>query len=124
MAAKGINKVTLIGNLGQDPEIRCMQNGVTVANLSIATSETWRDKQSGEIKENTEWHRVVIYNKLAEISRDFLCKGMQVYIEGTLRYRKWTDKEGVDHYTTEIVVDQKGTMQMLGNNTKSKTGLS
>ncbi|HCP7905295.1 TPA: single-stranded DNA-binding protein [Escherichia coli] len=98
MAAKGINKVTLIGNLGQDPEIRCMQNGVTVANLSIATSETWRDKQSGEIKENTEWHRVVIYNKLAEISRDFLCKGMQVYIEGTLRYRKWTDKDGEEHY--------------------------
>ncbi|EEC7602106.1 single-stranded DNA-binding protein [Escherichia coli] len=124
MAAKGINKVTLIGNLGQDPEIRCMQNGVTVANLSIATSETWRDKQSGEIKENTEWHRVVIYNKLAEISRDFLCKGMQVYIEGTLRYRKWTDKDGEEHYTTEIVVDQKGTMQMLGNNTKSKTGQS
>ncbi|EEQ4618751.1 single-stranded DNA-binding protein [Escherichia coli] len=124
MAAKGINKVTLIGNLGQDPEIRCMQNGVTVANLSIATSETWRDKQSGEIKENTEWHRVVIYNKLAEISRDFLCKGMQVYIEGTLRYRKWTDKDGEEHYTTEIVVDQKGTMQMFGNNTKSKTGQS
>ncbi|HAU9066523.1 TPA: single-stranded DNA-binding protein [Escherichia coli] len=124
MAAKGINKVTLIGNLGQDPEIRCMQNGVTVANLSIATSETWRDKQSGEIKENTEWHRVVIYNKQAEISRDFLCKGMQVYIEGTLRYRKWTDKDGEEHYTTEIVVDQKGTMQMLGNNTKSKTGQS
>ncbi|MBF5824145.1 single-stranded DNA-binding protein [Escherichia coli] len=124
MAAKGINKVTLIGNLGQDPEIRCMQNGVTVANLSIATSETWRDKQSGEIKENTEWHRVVIYNKLAEISRDFLCKGMQVYIEGTLRYRKWTDKDGEEHYTTEIVVDQKGTMQMLGNNTKLKTGQS
>ncbi|EFC2287576.1 TPA: single-stranded DNA-binding protein [Escherichia coli] len=124
MAAKGINKVTLIGNLGQDPEIRCMQNGVTVANLSIATSETWRDKQSGEIKENTEWHRVVIYNKLAEISRDFLCKGMQVYIEGTLRYRKWTDQDGEEHYTTEIVVDQKGTMQMLGNNTKSKTGQS
>ncbi|EFI4226659.1 single-stranded DNA-binding protein [Escherichia coli] len=124
MAAKGINKVTLIGNLGQDPEIRCMQNGVTVANLSIATSETWRDKQSGEIKENTEWHRVVIYNKLAEISRDFLCKGMQIYIEGTLRYRKWTDKDGEEHYTTEIVVDQKGTMQMLGNNTKSKTGQS
>ena len=124
MAAKGINKVTLIGNLGQDPEIRCMQNGVTVANLSIATSETWRDKQFGEIKENTEWHRVVIYNKLAEISRDFLCKGMQVYIEGTLRYRKWTDKDGEEHYTTEIVVDQKGTMQMLGNNTKLKTGQS
>ncbi|EII9261075.1 single-stranded DNA-binding protein, partial [Salmonella enterica] len=114
MASKGVNKVILIGNLGADPELRYMPNNVAVANFTLATSESWKDKQSGEDKEKTEWHRIVIYNKLAEIAGEYLRKGMQVYIEGKLQTRKWQDQQGQEHYTTEIVVDQKGVMQMLG----------
>ncbi|ART80791.1 single-stranded DNA-binding protein [Oceanisphaera avium] len=114
MANRGINKVILIGHLGQDPEIRYMPNGNAVANITLATSETWRDKQSGEQKERTEWHRVVFFGKLAEIVGEYLRKGSQVYIEGRLQTRKWQGQDGQDRYTTEIVVDIGGTMQMLG----------
>ncbi|ART82835.1 single-stranded DNA-binding protein [Oceanisphaera profunda] len=114
MANRGINKVILIGHLGQDPEIRYMPNGNAVANITLATSETWRDKQSGEQKERTEWHRVVFFGKLAEIVGEYLRKGSQVYVEGRLQTRKWQGQDGQDKYTTEIVVDIGGTMQMLG----------
>lgn len=114
MASKGINKVILVGNLGQDPEIRYLPNGGAVANISIATSETWKDKQTGEQKDRTEWHRVVIFGKLAEIAGEYLKKGSQVYIEGQLQTRKWQDQSGQDRYTTEIVVNIGGTMQILG----------
>ena len=110
MASRGVNKVILIGNLGQDPEIRYMPNGGAVANLTMATSDTWRDKQTGEQKERTEWHRVTLYGKLAEIAGEYLRKGAQVYIEGQLRTRKWQDQSGQDRYTTEIVANE---MQML-----------
>ncbi|EGJ1484659.1 single-stranded DNA-binding protein SSB2 [Salmonella enterica subsp. enterica serovar Bareilly] len=115
MATRGVNKVILVGNLGQDPEVRYMPNGGAVANLTLATSESWRDKQDGEIREHTEWHRVVVFGKLAEIASEYLRKGAQVYIEGQLRTRKWTDQSGQDKYTTEVVVGQNGTMQMLGS---------
>ncbi|MEG1247595.1 MAG: single-stranded DNA-binding protein SSB2 [Citrobacter sp.] len=114
MATRGVNKVILVGNLGQDPEVRYMPNGGAVANLTLATSESWRDKQDGEIRELTEWHRVVVFGKLAEIASEYLRKGAQVYIEGQLRTRKWTDQSGQDKYTTEVIVGQNGTMQMLG----------
>lgn len=115
MASKGVNKVILIGNLGQDPEVRYMPSGGAVANLSLAISDSWKDKQTGEQKERTEWHRVVVYGKLAEIAGEYLRKGSQVYIEGELRTRKWSDQSGQDRYTTEIVVSQQGTLQMLGH---------
>ncbi|EJQ5249079.1 single-stranded DNA-binding protein [Salmonella enterica] len=115
MSVRGINKVILIGNLGQDPELRYMPNGGAVANLTLATSETWRDKQTGEMRENTEWHRVVVFGKLAEIAGEYLRKGSQVYIEGQLRTRSWDDNNGVTRYVTEIVVSMQGTMQMLGS---------
>ncbi|ELQ6863788.1 single-stranded DNA-binding protein [Salmonella enterica] len=115
MSVRGINKAILIGNLGQDPELRYMPNGGAVANLTLATSETWRDKQTGEMRENTEWHRVVVFGKLAEIAGEYLRKGSQVYIEGQLRTRSWDDNNGVTRYVTEIVVSMQGTMQMLGN---------
>ncbi|QFI19911.1 single-stranded DNA-binding protein (plasmid) [Klebsiella aerogenes] len=114
MTVRGINKVIIVGNLGQDPEVRYMPNGGAVASLSIATSESWRDKQTGEMRENTEWHRVVLFGKLAEIASEYLSKGAQVYIEGQLRTRNWQDDSGVTRYVTEIVVGQNGTMQMLG----------
>ncbi|UIS74660.1 single-stranded DNA-binding protein [Morganella phage Mecenats66] len=114
MAKRGVNKVILIGNLGQDPEIRYMPNGGAVANLTVATSESWRDKQSGEMKEKTEWHRVVIFGKLAEIAGEYLKKGSQVYLEGALQTRKWQDQSGQERYTTEVVINVGGTMQMLG----------
>ncbi|HCH50271.1 MAG TPA: single-stranded DNA-binding protein [Proteus sp.] len=114
MASRGVNKVILIGNLGQDPEIRYMPSGGAVANLTLATSESWRDKQTGEMKEKTEWHRVVIFGKLAEIAGEYLRKGSQVYIEGQLQTRKWQDQGGQDRYSTEVVVNIGGTMQMLG----------
>ncbi|EBE6456744.1 single-stranded DNA-binding protein SSB2 [Salmonella enterica] len=114
MATRGVNKVILVGNLGQDPEVRYMPNGGAVANLTLATSESWRDKADGEMREHTEWHRVVVFGKLAEIASEYLRKGAQVYIEGQLRTRKWTDQSGQDKYTTEVVVGQNGTMQMLG----------
>jgi single-strand DNA-binding protein len=110
--ARGINKVILVGNLGKDPETRYMPSGKAVTNFSIATSESWKDKQTGEQKEQTEWHNIVMYDRLAEIAAEYLRKGSQVYVEGRLRTRKWQDKEGQDRYTTEIVAD---TMQMLGS---------
>ncbi|WP_016956923.1 single-stranded DNA-binding protein [Catenovulum agarivorans] len=113
MASRGINKVILIGNLGQDPEVRYMPNGNAVANLTIATSESWKDRNSGQMNEKTEWHRVVIFGKLAEIAGEYLRKGSQVYIEGKLQTRKWQDQQGQDRYTTEVVVDMTGSMQML-----------
>ena len=114
MASRGVNKVILVGNLGQDPEMRYMPNGGAVANLRLATSESWRDKATGEQKEVTEWHTVVIFGKLAEIAGEYLRKGSQVYIEGQLRTRKWQDKDQQDRYSTEIVVSMNGVMQMLG----------
>ncbi|MXP67797.1 single-stranded DNA-binding protein [Pantoea sp. Aalb] len=114
MANRGINKVILVGNLGQDPEVRYMPNGGAVANITIATSESWRDKQTGENKETTEWHRVVLFGKLAEVASEYLRKGSQVYIEGQLRTRKWQDNGGHDRYITEVIVNINGTMQMLG----------
>jgi single-strand DNA-binding protein len=103
--ARGVNKVILIGNLGTDPEVRYMPNGQAVANLSIATSESWKDKDTGEQKEMTEWHRVVMYRRLAEIAGEYLRKGSKVYIEGKIRTRKWSDQSGQDRYTTEIICD-------------------
>jgi len=108
--ARGINKVIIIGNLGGDPDTRYMPSGNAVATLSVATTESWKDKQSGEKQERTEWHRIVFYNRLAEISGEYLRKGSKVYVEGSLRTRKWQDKSGMDRYTTEIV---GSTMQML-----------
>jgi len=115
MASRGINKVILVGNLGQDPEVRYLPNGGAVTNISIATSETWKDKQTGEQKDRTEWHRVVIFGKLAEIAGEYLKKGSQVYIEGQLQTRKWQDQSGQDKYTTEVVVNIGGTLQILGS---------
>ena len=109
--AGSVNKVILVGNLGADPETRAMPSGSSVTNLRIATSESWKDRQSGEQQERTEWHRVAIFGKLAEIAGEYLKKGSQVYLEGSLRTRKWQDKQGVERYTTEIVATE---MQMLG----------
>jgi single-strand DNA-binding protein len=111
MASRGINKVIVLGNLGKDPEVRYMPSGGAVTNITVATSESWRDKDTGEQKEQTEWHRIVFFNKLAEIAGQYLKKGSQVYIEGALKTRKWQDKDGMDRYTTEIVASE---MQMLG----------
>ena len=108
--ARGINKVILIGNLGADPETRAMPSGMTVANIRVATSENWKDKQSGENKERTEWHNVAMFGRLGEIAGEYLKKGSKVYIEGSLRTRKWQDKQGQDRYTTEIIANE---MQML-----------
>ena len=119
MASRGVNKVIIIGRLGQDPEVRYAPSGAAFANLSVATSEQWRDKQTGEQKEQTEWHRVVMSGKLAEIAGEYLRKGYEVYLEGKLRTRKWTDQSGAEKYTTEILVGVGGVMQMLGG--KSQT---
>lgn len=108
--ARGVNKVILIGNLGNDPEIRYTPTGTAVANLSVATSETWKDKQTGEQQERTEWHRVVYYNRMAEIVGEYLHKGSKLYVEGQLRNRKWQGRDGQDRYTTEIIGRE---MQML-----------
>ena len=108
--ARGINKVILIGNLGQDPEVKYMPNGGAVTNVTLATSESWKDKNTGEQKENTEWHRVVFFRRLAEIAGEYLKKGSKVYIEGKLQTRKWQDQSGNDRYTTEIIANE---MQML-----------
>jgi single-strand DNA-binding protein len=108
--ARGINKVILIGNLGRDPEVRYLPSGSAVTNIAVATSETWKDKQSGEKQERTEWHNVAFFNRLAEIAGEYLKKGSKVYIEGSLRTRKWQDKNGQDRYTTEIIASD---MQML-----------
>ena len=111
--SKGINKVILIGNLGADPEVRYMPSGDAVANVRIATSETWKDRNSGETQERTEWHNVVFFGKIAEIVKQYVRKGSKIYVEGKLRTRKWQTQDGQDRYTTEIVVDMGGTMQML-----------
>ncbi|HHE9493473.1 TPA: single-stranded DNA-binding protein [Haemophilus influenzae] len=115
----GINKVIIVGHLGNDPEMRSMPNGEAVANISVATSEAWTDKNTGERREVTEWHRIVFYRKLAEICGQYLKKGAQVYIEGRLRTRKWQDQNGQDRYTTEI---QGDVMQMLGTRPQSADG--
>lgn len=115
MASRGVNKVILVGNLGNDPEIRYLPSGGAVANITIATSESWRDKATGEQREKTEWHRVALFGKLAEVAGEYLRKGSQVYIEGQLQTRKWQDQSGQDRYTTEVVVQGfNGVMQMLG----------
>ncbi|MFT5815391.1 MAG: single-strand DNA-binding protein [Psychroserpens sp.] len=119
----GVNKVIILGNLGKDPEVRFMPNGGGVANLTIATSESWKDKQTGEQKEKTEWHRVVMFGKLAEIAGEYLKKGSKVYIEGALQTRKWQNQQGQDQYTTEIVVQGfNGTLQMLDSRGGSGAG--
>ena len=110
--ARGVNKVILIGNLGKDPEVRYMPNGQAVANVTIATSESWKDKNTGEQQERTEWHRVVFFRRLAEIAGEYLKKGARIYVEGRLQTRKWQDNQGQDRYTTEIVANE---MQMLGS---------
>ena len=119
--ARGVNKVILVGTLGQDPDTRYTPSNAAVANLSIATNESWKDKQTGEQKEKTEWHRVVMFNRLAEIATEYLRKGSQVYIEGKIQTRKWEDKDGNDRYTTEVVANE---MQMLGGRTAGSTGSS
>ena len=110
--ARGVNKVILVGNLGNDPETKYMPSGDAVTNLSVATSESWKDKQTGEQKDRTEWHRVAMFGRLAEIAAEYLRKGSQVYIEGKIRTRKWQDQQGNDKYTTEIIANE---MQMLGS---------
>ncbi len=119
--ARGVNKVILIGNLGRDPEVRYTPNGVAVANITIATSESWKDKQSGETQERTEWHRVVMFARLGEIAGEYLRKGSKVYIEGRLQTRKWQDKGGQDRYTTEILAD---SMQMLDSKGSSGSNMN
>ncbi|SEJ22351.1 single-strand binding protein [Azotobacter beijerinckii] len=112
--ARGVNKVILIGNVGGDPETRYLPNGNAVTTITLATSESWKDKQTGQQQERTEWHRVVFFGKLAEIAGEYLRKGSQCYVEGRLQTRKWQGQDGQDRYTTEIVVDMNGTLQLLG----------
>ncbi len=119
--ARGINKVILIGNLGKDPEVRYMPNGNAVCNLTLATSESWKDKQTGEQKDHTEWHNLTFYRRLAEIAGEYLRKGSKIYVEGKLQTRKWQDKNGNDRYTTEIIANE---MQMLDNKAGGSTGFS
>jgi len=116
--ARGINKVIVVGNLGADPDARYMPNGNAVTNISVATSESWKDKETGDRQERTEWHRVVFFGRLAEIASEYLKKGSQVYVEGRLKTRKWEDKEGNDRWTTEIVANE---MQMLGERISSSS---
>jgi single-strand DNA-binding protein len=119
----GVNKVIIVGNLGKDPEVRFMPNGGAVANITVATSDTWKDKQTGEQKEKTEWHRVVMFGKLAEIAGEYLKKGSKVYLEGQLQTRKWTNQQGQDQYTTEIVLQGfNGVMQMLDGKSGGQQG--
>lgn len=121
MAARGVNKVILIGSLGNDPEVKYLPSGGAVANIAIATSESWRDKATGEQKKKTEWHRIAIFGKLAEIAGEYLRKGSQVYVEGQLQTRKWQDQSGQDRYTTEVVVQGfNGVMQMLGGKSNNQ----
>lgn len=112
--ARGVNKVILVGNVGGDPETRYLPNGNAITNITLATSETWKDKQTGQPQEKTEWHRVVLFGKVAEIAGQYVRKGSQIYIEGKLQTRKWQDQSGQDRYTTEVVVDMGGSMQLLG----------
>jgi single-strand DNA-binding protein len=119
MASRGVNKVILVGNLGNDPETRYTQAGAAITNISVATSETWKDKQTGQPQERTEWHRVVFFNRLAEIAGEYLRKGSKVYVEGSLRTRKWQDQSGQDRYTTEVVGSE---MQMLDSRGSGQGG--
>jgi|TARA_R110000782_G_scaffold20468_1_gene55239 single-strand DNA-binding protein len=122
--ARSVNKVILIGNLSKDPEVRSMQDGKTIVNFSIATSENWKDKSSGESREKTEWHRVVIFNEhLAKVAQNYLKKGSKVYLEGQLQTRKWTDQSGVEKYTTEVVLQRfKGELTMLDGRSEERVG--
>lgn len=120
MASRGVNKCIILGNLGNDPEVKYTNSGSAIANLTVATSEEWKDKTTGESKSLTEWHRVVIFGKLAEVAGEYLRKGSQIYIEGQLRTRKWTDNAGVEKFTTEIVVGMNGVMQMIGGKQENK----
>ncbi|MDE5222590.1 single-stranded DNA-binding protein [Pseudomonas aeruginosa] len=120
--ARGVNKVILVGNVGGDPETRYMPNGNAVTNITLATSESWKDKQTGQQQERTEWHRVVFFGRLAEIAGEYLRKGSQVYVEGSLRTRKWQGQDGQDRYTTEIVIDINGNMQLLGGRPGGSAG--
>ena len=121
--ARGVNKVILIGNLGNDPDVRFTPNGSAVANLSVATSESWKDRNTGQQQDRTEWHRVVIFGKLAEIAQQYLRKGSKIYIEGKLQTRKWQGQDGQDRYTTEVVVDGfSGQMQMLDGRSEGMSG--
>ena len=123
MASSGVNKCIIIGRVGQDPEVRYSPSGMCFCNVSIATSESWKDKQSGEQKDRTEWHRIVLQGKLAEIAGEYLKKGSQAYFEGKLQTRKWQDQSGQDKYTTEIVVDSfTGVMQLLGGKPQGQQG--
>lgn len=117
--ARGVNRVTLLGNVGGDPETRYMPNGNAVTNITVATSDAWKDKQTGQLQERTEWHRVVFFGKVAEIAGEYLRKGSQCYLEGRLQTREW-EKDGVKRYTTEIVVDMGGTLQLLGGKPDSQ----
>ncbi|UXJ54865.1 single-stranded DNA-binding protein [Pseudomonas citronellolis] len=112
--ARGVNKVILVGNVGQAPDVRATSGGNTVTTISLATSETWKDKQTGQQQERTEWHRVVFFGRLAEIAAQYVHKGSQVYVEGKLRTRKWQAQDGTDRYTTEVMVDISGNLQLLG----------
>ena len=121
MSSKGVNKVIIVGNLGNDPEVRYTPAGAAITNISVATSESWKGKNSGQMQEKTEWHRVVFFGKLAEIAGVYLAKGSQVYVEGKLQTRKWQDKQGQDKYSTEIIVDGfNGVMQILGGKTEGQ----
>ena len=122
MASRGINKVIIVGNLGNDPEHRILPSGGAVTNLSIATSESWKDKQTGQPQERTEWHRVVFFNRLAEIAAEYLRKGSKVYVEGALRTRKWKDQSGQDRYSTEIVASEMQMLDSRGGNEGGKGG--
>ena len=132
MATRGVNKVILIGNLGQDPEVKYMPNGNAVTNISVATTDTWKDKNTGQQQERTEWHRVVMFRRLAEIAGEYLRKGSKIYLEGRLQTRKWQDQGGQDRYTTEIIADQMqmldsrggGTAQMGGYDQQPDNGFS
>ena len=119
--ARGVNKVILIGNLGADPEVRYTPNGNAIANITLATSSSWRDKNSGEMQDRVEWHRIVFFNRLAEIVGEYLKKGSKIYIEGSLRTRKWQDKSGVDRYTTEIIANE---MHMLDSRGQSSANFN
>jgi len=120
--ARGVNKVILVGNLGNDPEVRYANNGAAIANLSIATSESWKDRNTGEQQEKTEWHRVVMFNRLGEIAGEYLRKGSKVYIEGKLQTRKWQDQSGQDRYTTEIVANEMQMLDSRGDNVSQGGG--
>ena len=120
--ARGVNKVILIGNLGSDPEVRYTPGGSAVANVTLATSSAWRDKSSGQLQERTEWHRIVFFNRLAEIVGEYLHKGSKIYIEGNLRTRKWQDKSGMDRYTTEIISNEMQILDSKNSNNQNNQG--